>query len=287
LGEIFEEPNLAGPARVRAFYDRCDFSNQIGDEEYNQLVASLGGGFTNLTEAVYEQIIGLLDGSNTNAQKQKSAPFADYGGKVILRGVQETVELQRNISLDQLIVLVLIEAEINHGEEGIAIESSLFFLQLLEHLRRLELIDWLATTQISLPLQKLERSNSTADRSMTEVKKTAPKTETVSVLEGVFKHLFGANIRNQGTLSAAITEVIVQICSPNSREYETAPSSILGWLLFHDRVDLALQFVRFGGRDPFSTYMQGRVFLAASDSSIAASHFKKAAFGMCKFLSFL
>lgn len=283
IGELFEEPEETALSRMRAFYDKGDFSNQIRDEDYTQLVAGLGGGFTHLTEDIYGHVLALFNGSKANAHKKKHEPFAEYGGRLILRGVQEIAELQRNVCFDQLILLVLIEAEINHGEEGIEIESSIFYLQLVEHLKRLELISWLSRTQISLPLGRAERSNSGVDHSAAVAKKAASTIETTTVLEGVFRHLFGADMRLHSSLSAAITEVIVQICDSDSRDYETQPSAILGWLLHNERVDLATDFARFAGRDPFSIYMLGRVALAANDASTAALHFKKAAFGMCKF----
>jgi nuclear pore complex protein Nup160 len=47
-----------------------------------------------------------------------------------------------------------------------------------------------------------------------------------------------------------------------------------------------LQFCRFAGNDPFSSYIQGRAFLAANDALTASMLFKKAAFGIGKFRDF-
>jgi nuclear pore complex protein Nup160 len=206
-------------------------------------------------------------------------PLAEFGNKLIVKGVQETVELHRNVCLDQLVLLVLIEAEINHGEEGIQFETAAVFNQLLAMLKRLELINWLASSQISLPLARTERSNSITEKSSSVGKRLAPSVETVTVLEGVLRHLFGLDARRDESLCSALTEVITQICAPNS-EYEAPTAVIQCFLLKHERPDLALEFSKFAGNDPFSTYTQGRAYLAANDAATAAMLFKKAAFGI-------
>jgi len=279
LGETYEEPSLTDPVKMRVIYNKCDFANQIGDEEYSQLVAGLAGGFKDVTPHVYGALLELLNGSEELDRRLPMLPLAENGNKLIVRGVQETVELHRNICIDQLILLVLIEVEINHGEEGIGFETAAAFSQLLTTLKRLELIHCLANTQISLPLKSTERSNSISSSTSSLAKKPAPRSETITVLEGVLRHLFGLDLRGDEKMSSAVTEIIVQICSPNS-EYEAPPAVIQCFLLKHDRVDLAMEFSRFSDKDAFSTYIQGRAYLVANDAITAAMLFKKAAFGM-------
>lgn len=281
LGELFEEPTLVDPVRMRVFYEKCDFANQIGEEEYAQLVANLGGNFKDVTPQVYDALLDLLSASDEVDKRPHLVPLAEFGNKLVVKGVQETVELQRSVCLDQLVLLILIEAEINHGDEGIQFETAAVFNQLLAMLKRLELINWLSSTQISLPLAKIERSNSITEKSLNAAKWAAPSTETVTVLEGVLRHLFGLDTRRDESLSSALTEVITQICAPDS-EYEAPPAVIQCFLLKHERPDLALEFSKFAGNDPFSTYIQGRTCLAANDALTAAILFKKAAFGIGK-----
>jgi nuclear pore complex protein Nup160 len=279
--EIFQEPSLTDPARMRAFYDKCDFSNQIGDEEYSQLVSGLGGNFRGVTLHVFQALLNLMNAAEDSDKRAQVLPLAEFGNKLVLKGVQETTELHRNVCLDQLILVVLLEVEINHGEEGIQFETATVFSRLLVMLGRLELVNWLATTQISLSIKKLERSNSITEKAMSPTRKPAPKMETLTVLEGVLRHLFGLDLRRDETMSSVVTELIIQICAPES-EYEAIPAVIQCFLLKHDRADLATEFSRFAGHDAFSTYIQGRACLAANDALTASNLFKKAAFGMGK-----
>jgi len=280
LGELFEEPSYVASMRMRAFYDKSDFANQITDEDYAQLVANLGGGFKNVTLHVYETLVDAMVEIKTD--KRPENPLAEFGKKLIVKGIQEIVELHRSICLDQLYLLILIEAEINHGEEGTQFETSQVYNQLLVLLKKLELIAWLARTQIEIPISRVERerSNSLTEKSSNPNKKPS---ETVTVLEGVLRHLFGFDTRSGVSMSSALTNLIIDTCSPESKS-EAPPAVIQCFLLKHDRADLAMQFNQFTEDDAFSTYIQGRVSLASNDPFTAAHLFKKAAFGMGELL---
>lgn len=277
LGELFEEPSLIDPARMRSLYDKCDLANQIGDEEFNQLQANLGGSFKDITPEVYEALLELMSASNDAHRSQDLLPLAEFGNKLFVKGVQEMVELHRNVCLDQLVLLILIEAEVNHGEDGIQFETADIFRQLIVMLQRLELVGWLSKTQISLPLSR-ERANSITEKS-TISRKPATNTEMITVLEGVLRHLFGLDVRSGESMSSTLTEVLIQICAPES-QYEASSAMIQCFLLKHSRADLAREFSRFADQDAFSTYIQGRVCLASNDVITAALLFKRAAFGI-------
>jgi nuclear pore complex protein Nup160 len=222
-----------------------------------------------------------MSASNDVHKGQDLLPLAEFGNKLFVKGVQEIVELHRNVCLDQLILLILIEVEVNHGEDGIQFETAEVFRQLIVMLQRLELVCWLSKTQISLPLSR-ERANSITEKSPTS-KKPAANTEMITVLEGVLRHLFGLDVRSGESMSSALTEVFIQICAPES-QYEASSAMIQCFLLKHARADLAREFSRFTDQDAFSTYIQGRVCLASNDATTAARLFKRAAFGigMCQ-----
>lgn len=275
LGQLYQEPTLLPAARMKMLYDGCDYSNQIGDEEYHQLVTNLGGTFRDVNPHVYESLLDFMI-TSIGSELRHPLPLANTGNRLIVKGVQETIELHRSICLDQLLLLILIEVEINHGEEGIQFETSAVFNQLLIMLKRLELVSWLAKTQIDLPLTTRERSNS-LDGSTSSLSKKSITYETVTVLEGVHRHLFGLE---QGvSMSTALMDFIIELCKPDST-YESSPAIIQCFLLKQNHSDLAMEFSRFTEHDSFSTYIQGRACLAANDPRTAALHFKKAAFGM-------
>ncbi|KAG9248812.1 nucleoporin Nup120/160-domain-containing protein [Calycina marina] len=275
--ELFEQPALIGPVRLRALYDKCDFANQVGDDEFDQLKQTLNG-FQNVTPQVYEALFRLMTSNEEVARHQQLLPMAEFGNKMIVKGVQETVELHRNICIGQLILLILIESEINHTEEGIGFDTAGVFDSLLTYLKRLELVDWLASSQITLPLSK-DRSSTFADISSALAGKSTPQVETVTVLEGILRHLFGFDMRRTDALISTTTETIGEVCDPEGK-YEIQPSLTQCFLLKNGRPDLAADFSRFTEPHPFDVYIEGRVQLALNDAASAATLFKKAAYGI-------
>ncbi|KAJ5047493.1 uncharacterized protein L3040_003317 [Drepanopeziza brunnea f. sp. 'multigermtubi'] len=277
LEEIWQQPSLTAPARMRIFYEKCDFTGQIGDDSFHDLQVDLGGNFKNVTSQVYTAILQLMNASE-DFERAKNQPLAETGYKLLMKGVQDTVELHREICLDQLILLILIEYEINHSEDGIQFESGVVFLELLNLLQNLECIRWLVRTQITLDVPKLERSNSLDVQAPSSTKKV-PTPKTVTVLEGAFRYLLGLDLRPGERMTSVVTEQILQICAIDS-SYEVQTSLMQCWLLKEGRPDLAIEFSHFTAHDAFSIYVQGRVHLANNDAPAASALFKKAAFGM-------
>ncbi len=101
----------------------------------------------------------------------------------------------------------------------------------------------------------------------------------MTVLEGCIGHLLGLATHSGEPTSALLTEILIRVCDPEG-EYELHPALIQCFLLKLERPDLALDFSRFCNQDPFSTYVHGRVCLAAKDLLTAAGYFKRAAFGL-------
>lgn len=276
LDELFEEPSDIEPVRMREYYDICDFTRQISDEDYSQLVSNLGGSFKNITPQVYEALLEVMCATIDDDRRPQEHPLSEFGNRLVVKGVQEAVELHRSICLDQLMLLIFLEAEINHQEDGIAFDTAPIFHQLVTMLKRLEFIGLLSKRRISLTLSRGDRLSS---KDRVSAKRHIPDTETVTILEGVLRHLLGLDIHKGKTMSVALTDTIVQICAPDS-EYEVPPTVIQCFLLKHERADLALEFARFAGHDPFSTYVQGRICLASGDEFGASTLFKRAAYGM-------
>lgn len=269
LEEIFQDPSLTVPGRMLAFYDKCDFTSQIAFDDFNRLSADTQE-FHSLTPEVYNVMLDLMNSPHPDRHIQAKQPLSEFGNKLVVKVVQETVALHRNICFDQLMVLVLIEAEVNNAEEGVQIETAAFYDQIITPLKKLELINWLASTQISLPIKKIDNSS------------TITMVETITVLEGVLRHLFALDLQPHESMPSVITEAILQLCAPNG-DIEAPTSVIQCFLLKNDRPDLAMEFSRFTGSDPFSVYVQGRANLASNDPITAAILFKKAAFGIGMF----
>jgi nuclear pore complex protein Nup160 len=276
--ELFQDPVATNSTRLRDFYDKCNLGGHISDEDYTQLVSNLGGSFNVLTTEVYKSLFRTMSAREDFDLRLERLPLATTGRKATIKGVQEMVELHRSICFDQLMLLVFIEAEIDQEEESMQLETSVVYKQLLFMLRRLDLIDWLSKTLISMPIPRAERPSNTKEKSPSPSKKPEDF-RTITVLEGCIGHLLGLLISSGESTARLLTENLMRLCDPDS-DYVLQPALIQCFLLKLERPDLALDLSKFCGQDPFSIYIQGRVSLAVKDLTTAAMYFKKAAFGM-------
>jgi nuclear pore complex protein Nup160 len=272
--DVYEEPTLTDTQRLQAFYDRCDFAGQIGDDDFNQLFASLGGSFKNVTNAVYESLVQALRSQGGAAN---TVALAAYGRRVAVRGVQEIVELYHSICFDQLCLLAFIEGEIDQEEEGMSLDTGKAARQLLDMLKRLELLDWMSRRQITVSTTPGQRSIGTP------VKETPERDEkkTVTLVEGALYNCLALSNSGNAPASSVITDLLLGICDATS-DVQIPPHLLQCFLLTEDRPDLAKEVSRFCDQRAFSTYIQGRVALANKELESAAVRFKKAAFGCGK-----
>lgn len=288
--ELFQEPSLTDIERLQSFYDKCDFAGQIGDEDFTQLYANLGGTFKGFTLKVYQELVNSMASASDEMDidgRLERLPLAGFGRKVVVKGVQEMVELHRSICIDQLVLLAFIEGEIDQAEEGMRLDTAAVHRMLMAQLKRLEVLEWLSSTTLSIVPMKTERANLSDSFTSAVTANDSPNTKkredtkTVTVLEGTLNHLFGLLAHSGIAAPQLLTDLLLRVCAPNS-DIELQPALIQAFLIKTERPDLALSFSRFCAQDPFSTYIQGRACLASKDLAFASTYFKKAAFGLCK-----
>jgi len=265
--EVFGHPPTDQES-AQILWDKCNLSGQILDDDYSRLLATFGGSFQSVKLDTYRALLSMMTAAEELDQRLERLPLATLGRKAIVRGVQEMVELHRSICFDQLVLLMFFDTEAE--TQDLDLETFPIYTQLFIMLKRLELLSWLLKSQISMPILRLEKPSPT---------KRPEEMKTVTVLEGCLGHLLGLVSDSGVSISSLLTEILIRVCDPDG-EYELQPALIQCFLLKLDRPDLALDFSRFCDQDPFSTYVQGRAYLAAKDLSTAAVYFKKAAFGL-------
>ncbi|KAL7628133.1 hypothetical protein AAE478_002331 [Parahypoxylon ruwenzoriense] len=281
--EMFEESKKTDQERIQFFSDKAGFWRQISDEDCAQVTDALGQNFNLVTTNLYERLLGVCDEA-WDSEHPTEHPLTELGRKIIVGAVQDMAELQWNVCFSQLILLVHMEFEFDRPEDALhhRVEIGAVYRNLLTCLRRLELVRWLANTQILAPLPKADRSNSISGGSPAAPKRQVEEHRVITALEGNVGHLLGLPELESSpseTTSSIITSIVVDLCAPSSN-IELQPQYIQCGLLVRDRADLAVELSPFCDEDPFSTYVQGRVYLALKGFTSAATYFKKAAYGM-------
>ncbi|KAH8884026.1 hypothetical protein GQ53DRAFT_409523 [Thozetella sp. PMI_491] len=276
--ELFEDSAKPDDERIQQFFDKAGFWRQITDQDCAEVVDALGPNFRIVTARLYEDLLDLFSTPGEPNGHELEHPFTHFGRKIALRAVQETAELHWQILFSQLLLLVHMELEIENEDEALhsRLDLGRVYRQLVAALRRLELIKWLVKTQISVPAPKADRIGS-GSFSPSLSKRPSDEGHTITAFEGIVGHLLGPT--DPEHLLLAITEVAVDVCAPESPT-ELVPYLQQCWLLKQDRPDLALELGPFSGQDPFSTYIQGRVFLSLRDYDAATIYFEKASLGL-------
>lgn len=271
--ELFEQSSRTDLERIQYFSDKAGFWRGITDEDCAQVVDVLGANFSIVSDDLYTHLLDLIAAPAEARRRHLRNPLTEFGQRLVTKGVQDDIDLQWNICFSQLILLVHMEFEFDNEEDALhhKVDIGLVFRKLISALKRLELLKWLANTELSIPLSQADRPE--------KPKKGGDDCQTVTALEANIGHLLGFDTSKNEPLSQSITSLITNLCAPDS-DIEVSPALIQCALIKRDRADLALDLVPFSDQNPFSVYVLGRVQLALGDFEAAAINFKKAAFGM-------
>ncbi|KAM0279508.1 hypothetical protein ACHAQH_004569 [Verticillium albo-atrum] len=280
--EIFEETSRTDYERLQYVWDTTGFWRSISEDDCSQVIENFGQQFALVTESLYGEIFDLLSTGNDARHRNIQHPLTDFGRRLIVKAVQETVELQWRICLSQLLLLVHMEFDWEREEDMLSkrLDVGSVFRQYLSSLRRLELIRWLATTEVTIPLQsRPERAGSFSGISPVASRKKEEDNQVITALEGNVGHLLGFPSVNDTPLAASITSIVTSLCAADS-DIEVSPALIQCSLIRRERADLANGLGPFCDQTPFAVYVQGRVALALKDYDSAAISFRRATVGM-------
>ncbi|KAI1847480.1 hypothetical protein JX265_013956 [Neoarthrinium moseri] len=278
--ELLEDSTKTDDERIQYFSDKAAFWRQTSDDDCAQVTDALGQNFSAVSTELYGRTVSLMN-APADSQRQTPYPLTDFGRKIAVRAIQETVELQWNVCFSQLILLVHMEFEFDVPEDALhhRMDIGTVYRYLIKCLQRLELVRWLAKTQLLVPLPKADRSGSISGGSPALTKRSAEESQVITALEGLVGHLLGT-CEMAGTPSS-ITDIASNVCATDS-DIQLPPHLFQCALLCQSRPDLAAELGPFCDHDPFSTYVQGRVHLGLKDYSTAATYFKKAAYGLSR-----
>ncbi|KAL2134324.1 hypothetical protein VTI74DRAFT_453 [Chaetomium olivicolor] len=277
--ELYEDSARSDSERMQLFLDRAGFWPSVTDEDCAQVIDTLGQNYQMVTARLYEDLFDLITATSEANSQELREPFTAFGRKVVVRAVQETIELHWQILFSQLILLVHMEFDIESEEASplhSRFEVGAVYQRLIDALRRLEHLRWMAKTELSISASK---SGGSGSSSPSLTKRSQDDNNSITALEGLTGHLFGLPESNNMPLLSSITDLVLDLCAPSSTTV-LHTWLLQCWLLKQGRPDLALELNPFADQDPFSTYVQGRVFLALRDHDTAAFYFRKAAIGL-------
>jgi len=276
--ELSNDTTKADLERIQYFFDKTGFWRGITEEDCAPVVEKLGQNFSAVTLDLYDQIFNLIE-ANDFGKRNIRHPLTEFGRKLVIKAVQENLELQWKVFFSQLILLVHMEFEFDQEEDALhrRVDIGSVFRRLITVLRRLELLRWLSKTELSIPI----RTDRTSAASSSPAKRAGDDTQARTALDCSIGHLLGFSHLTEEPLAESLSEMVANLCAPDS-DVELPPDQIQCFLMKMNRPDLAMELAPFANPTPFSAYVQGRALLMLRDYVEAAILFKRAAIGLSK-----
>ncbi|KAG6191259.1 hypothetical protein E4U27_004784 [Claviceps purpurea] len=275
--QLFEESSKTDLERIQHFSDKAGFWRGITDDDCAQVTEALGTNFATVSNDLYARLLNMIAAPVAARKRHLRQPLTEFGKKLITKGLQDDIVLQWNICFSQVILLTHMEFEFDNEEDALHTRVNIgpVFRKLVSALKRLELLKWLANTELSASL------DTHVDReTLIQHKKNTGESQTLTTaLEVNLGHLLGFDDAGKEPLFESITNLLSNLCAPDS-DIEISPALVQCTLIKHGRADLALELVPFSDQNPFSVYVLGRIQLSLNEFGAAAISFRRAAIGM-------
>jgi nuclear pore complex protein Nup160 len=284
--EMLQEAEVSVPSRIIAFYERCNFTDAVSNESYEELVEALEhiGGAAGLNNELF---FALIDTLPEQARYPKSALRSTlFGSNVLVSGVQDILMLGRQLTLSLLVLIVFLECEFNQEERQMPeFDAPELFSRLLNLVKEYEKNIWLISHVRLAPLELLG-TDAASDTARLGVSIAPDNSTVVSILYDTL----GKDIRPQPAMdkpqSFLLTETLEEIVSHLGGSDDMSPEDGLVYiqcnLILHENIDLATDFLRFQPKTAWATYVKGRLHIARLEYDQAAACFRRAAYSLGK-----
>ncbi|KAL4782983.1 nucleoporin Nup120/160-domain-containing protein [Aspergillus varians] len=281
--EIFAEPSSSVQDRMDTFRDRCDFSEQISNQIYDDLITEMNEQLNiyMLSSEIFYKILETIPLGFPG--KDSDLLPTHFGVKTTVNGVQDTILFTRQMLVDLLVLVVFVDGEVQQ-EDGSTFDAAGLFVELVTLLREYEMILWLSSNTRQSP----DRSATTTEDaslpsfSITDSSSSVKGGRVATILEDLFaadiKPRQAINLPQSYTLTLGIQDVLSWVTRPGEVAYPNALVYIQCNLIAKGNIELAWDFLHFQASTSWSTYVKGRLYVAMSELDTAALYFRKAAY---------
>ena len=285
--EVFTEPSFSVPERIKIFYDRCNFAGHIGDDEYNSVLSSLEeiGGISVLNAHIFDEIIQRLLRAPSHADDEVAT---EVGIKVMNRLAQETINLNLEVLKGLLALIVFVEVEVEQEDDDhLNLNIADTYIELLSMIKGHRVLYWLSQHTV---LQKNLATSKGQESVENEIKDLRTDSKHVSLLQQLVTELAPLpSIENEHEAFSARLGPHIKLMLWNTGlmeedKYDQRVIAIQSNLLRNGEVELAEDFSKFLPSTEAACYLKGRLDMCLTNYASASAFFKKAAYGLCKWL---
>ena len=283
--ELWLEPSYSIPLRIQAFYDRCNFAEDVGTKQFADLAKNLEalGGFDNLDVFSFEAIIETF--AHDIPSTSSGMVYTCLGLRMLITGAREMIIQRERVLTDLLALITVVEMEIDREEFPMeSFDGPQIYESLLNLLKRYQIMHWLVTHT---------RRSKGPSRGRSPPSKTFnnERLQEQGSIATILESLFALDLKPQTTDAQSqsvafmedIQDLLQWVVGGNTEvDFDEVPVHIQCDLLENGDLDLATTFSGFQPPTAWSTYIKGRLHLMKNEPAQAAIYLKKAAFIMCK-----
>jgi nuclear pore complex protein Nup160 len=290
--EILHEAEYPISYRINDFYERCNFGDAISNESYEKVVQGVQalGGLDSIGPHLIPAILSLLP--ETVRGSRTALRSTIFGSKVVDAGLNDTIIFRHQVVYSLFVLVILLDCEVNQDESRCeAFDAPEMFSMMLGILGEYEKKLWLLSHVRDCAVDFSAHSEDSPTEH--ELKSSTRPLQRSSWQVNLLRDTKGKDIKPQPAVgspqSYLLTEMLHDVEAWVGGASEISPDDGCVWiqcdLLSHGNIDLATDFSRFQPHTPWSTYVNGRLFLARCEYEQAALYFQKAAYPLGKSFS--
>lgn len=275
--ELLSEPSLPSAERVKAFHERCGFTEFVTEDMLDEVRASIADsvGFSAFKTELFYAVVDTLPLGFSG--KDSELRMTDFGLRTSIQGTLEFLFLSRQIIYDLILFCTFIELDLKPEQSNLSFDGVSIFTTLTELLNEYEMMNWLG-------------SNMVGDTPVSDTSKDSRSTLETGRASTVLEELFAVHIKPRPAVGISqmhtLTQQIRDTVSWITRQGEVSFPNVLVFvqchLLARGNLGLASDFLRFQPNTAWSTYVKGRLYLLKSEFDEATIYFQKAAYLLCK-----
>jgi DNA repair protein RAD51/nuclear pore complex protein Nup160 len=279
--ELLQSRSLSILDRMELMEANCNLSQQVSDDDLSILVEDLGTEVRHLTTDMFLRAIETLGQEESGRSPRERKQILRYGLDSLVRVCQETLDMNRNVLLDLLVLILFMQYEEDLSEDFDATE---IFVEIINELKDCAISTWLASTVWSHPTST-GSSSEVLFRSLADAYKTRKK---IPITQTVLAGLLGHRSHEVSIPSGLTTELLTYWSRAwlalvfKDSSFEGALEDIMGILLAQEEYSLAFEFSKYLPEANWATYLKARMHLALGDNSLASICFQKAAYNLGK-----
>lgn len=281
--ELLQVQSASVLDRMEYLEQSCDLCNQVSDEDLSTLVEELGTSVKELETEDFRTIISEFDPEPAGRIVQ-SKQITKYGLASLMRTSQDTLEVDRNVLLDLLVLIVFLQFALEEEEVSEDLDAPELFVDIINLLKDKNVTTWLTGTSWGHPVS----TGPASEHMMASLNETLKPSRRLPIAQTVMEGIFGIRCVEMEVPMRKGAQLLTDWSRMwlaevfGEQNYNAAVDVVFAVLLVQKEYDLAILFSKFLEERNWTEYLKGRLYICVGDYTLASLSFQKAAYNLGK-----